>query len=265
MAKYFSITQKQDPSGIPLFDWIPASADTKIEDAAIDLKEKIDATLRMICRILDNAKTIPNKSELQQYFATRLKSAARALTQKDVPLTIGLVDLRSVQNEFVSDYGNILRKEYLKRLAVHCTIIGVIGLTIALLLYPFASKIPILRDYPVFTSIVQAAGLALFGNALSIWFVSVIANQAVDWSSLRFYDQSQLGPKTQLSLVAGITFILGLLLYKQALILGVGSYSLNSINTDPTVALIVGLLCGISQDSVTKLIVNKLEPAERTR
>jgi hypothetical protein len=253
-----------DPSEIPQFGWTPASAETKIDEAAIDLKEKIDATLRMICRVLENTKTVTNKSEVQKYYATRLMAAAQALTQENVSLPMGVVELRSVQNEFVSKYAPRLRKKYLHRLAINCIVIGIIGFVIAILLYPFG-KISVLENYPDFTRIVQTGGFALFGNAVSIWFVSVLANQTVDWVALRFYDQSQLGPKTQISLVAGITFILGLLLYKQALILGVGSYSLNSINTDATVGLVIGLVCGISQDRVTKLIVNNLEPAERTR
>src|SRR5262249_13786677 len=103
----------------------------------------------------------------------------------------------------------------------------------------------------------ESSAFILLGIAISMWISAILKNQTIGWDSLGFFDPAQFPPILRLILVCAIAFVLCMMLLIQWITLGVGPATLNNFPGYPLISIIIGLLCGLAEDRISKLVVSR--------
>ena len=112
--------------------------------------------------------------------------------------------------------------------------------------------------YPPLVDKIRAATFVLFGCCLSVWLASMLRNRQVRWANLTLFDPHGFSPTIRVILVCAITFVFCLLLMLDVVSIGFGGTQLKEFLNVPALAILVGLIGGLSEDAVTNLIVGRI-------
>jgi hypothetical protein len=103
------------------------------------------------------------------------------------------------------------------------------------------------------------AGLFLAaGNSLGIVFFAFARNLELRFDQLAKFDPANLDPVLRFALVWVITLVLALLLSPKVLVVALGSQILNDFMDTPLMSLLIGILCGYSDGTVSRLLAGVL-------
>jgi len=105
--------------------------------------------------------------------------------------------------------------------------------------------------------LVESAFFILLGISISMWVSAMIRNQTISWESLAFFDPAQFPPTFRMLLVCGLAFVLCTMLLVKLVTLGVGPQMLNDFPGNPLLSIIIGLVCGLAEDRVSKLVISR--------
>lgn len=239
MAKgYFQVSRDQTNKQDIHFQQITLQPQEAIPDDQLELRDKVDSSLTTI-RILFGAKD----AQFEQYFRPLLSLAQLGLVGSSANPALAQRALLSLQNEILVREGGVIKNEYMKRLGVRALWLGLIPVIVALGLQWIESQSP-------------AVGfLYLWAGCMAgVWLSFGTRNVVIKFEELGILEKDRLNPTIRLLFAGLLTIVIGLIIATQAVKLELGDLSTTKFVSDPSVALLIGAFCGISELALSSKI-----------
>jgi hypothetical protein len=248
VAKYYTVSRS--PTGDLVVTADP-SAPVPMPPKVVEFLGKIVATDDQVA----DEKVVTDSGRRQRYAAEILSYAQTGLEYGDVDTASVALDW--FQRRVTEQEGPFIRKRHLLATLGVAAVVGIPGAILAILLphlFPipgvFAGELDIVR-----------AGLWLaVGNALGVTFFAFLRNTELKFDQLSKFDPANLDPWLRFGLVWTITLILALLLLPKLIVVQLGNTPLNNFAKEPLMAIIIGILCGYSDNTVSNMIAGVLTP-----
>jgi hypothetical protein len=264
-ARYFEVFYGKDLKGRPeakqhmVFRAV-AAALHKMPHEALVVKAKIEDTLNRVTLVIKGPQSqAPFVEEIGGYARIGLEEGQFALA------TAGIA---SFQEEFARTAGVALRAQYIKSLAKLGALIGVPALLIAmfggLILGHFVDAGDLTDE--TMKANIQLARSGLFivvGLCIGAVLSAFIRNRQITFANVGYFDQDSLDSRLRFLFLGMLAAALAILLYKKWIVVGVAKdLLLNDFNNDPMIAVILGLVTGYAEPSVTKMVAGGLDAAK---
>ncbi|XZF14853.1 hypothetical protein ACTHGU_01845 [Chitinophagaceae bacterium MMS25-I14] len=237
----------------------------KPDDIIFSIKSDIDQVSELQQRLhLEIEKTLvvvrklfeKSPIELQQYFAQLLTLAQAGLVPENAQPAISLNALQQLKSEIVDIKSGEVKNSYFKNLGVQALWLGIPPLCIAFILKGLNYFIPN-QD--------SLSNLGIFANFIFVWCSSLLGiwisfgarKTILSFEELITIEEDRLEPKMRMLFSGSIALIFSLLFYKQAITINFGTVSSTSISNDAFVAMIFGVLLGLSEQILGKKITKK--------
>jgi hypothetical protein len=228
---YFVVSQDvANPRDIQ-FQQIPLAAGEAIPEDQLDLRDKIDSTLTTI-RLLFGEKD----KRFGHYFRPLLSLAQLGLVGASANPALAVRALSSLQNEILSREGGLIKNGYMKKLGGWA-----IGLALPALILSVIGRV---LDSP---SAVVGFPLLWVGCMAGVWLSFGARKVTLTFQELGMLEQDRLSPAIRLVFAGILTMAIGLLLATGTVLVQIGRLSSTDFESNAKVALLIGLLCGISE------------------
>lgn len=224
---------------------------TEVTDLQQRLHLEIEKTLVVIRKLFEHAPV-----DFQHYFNQLLGLAQAGLVPDNAQPGISLNALQQLKNEVVDRKSGAIKNGYFKSLGVQALYLGVPALALALLLKGF--------NY-VFPNEDSLANLAVFANFILVWCSSLLGiwisfgarKTTLSFEELTVIEEDRWEPRMRMIFAGTIAMIFSLLFYKEALTIDFGPVSSKAISKDAFVAMIFGVVLGLSEQILGKKITKK--------
>lgn len=266
-AKYFEVFYGNDLKGRPeatqdmVFRTVEATLHNMPHEALV-LKDRIEDTL--------NRVTSVTRGHQRATFIEQIGGYAR-IGLEEGQFELAASGIASFRDEFARTVGMVLRGKYIKTMATIGSLVGFSALLIALfgpfILAYFTDETTVAR--PDVKDSIQLATSALFivvGVCIGAVLSAFVRNRQIAFANIGYFDQDSFDPKLRYLFLGVLAAVLAILLYKNWIVVGVAKdLLLNHFNTDPTIAVILGLVTGYAEPNVTKMVTSGLEAAKVRR
>lgn len=190
------------------------------------------------------------KPQFRSYYARLFRLAQLGLEGDSVSPEIARSALLAVADNLIEDEAGRVKNEHLRLL----------GKTALVLSMPFVLLYLVLGFIPpdswaakaLLSVGIQRAVLASFmilwvGCFLGVWLSYGIRTSVPTLADLTTTDVDRLLPAIRLLFAGSLTMILGIMFLLGVIRISLGTYSITDFATNPTLAFLVGYLCGISE------------------
>jgi hypothetical protein len=99
-------------------------------------------------------------------------------------------------------------------------------------------------------------GIAFAPQSAPKVFIGMMANRTLTFDRITTFDPYYFPPGLRFLYIAVVSCVLLIALWFKFVMLGIGGYLLNSVETEPRVGLVIGLLCGVSEALVVELLLS---------
>lgn len=212
---------------------------------------EVERTLVVIRKLYES-----NEVELNHYFNQLLTLAQAGLVPDNAQPAISLNALQQLKNEVVDKKSGEVKNAYFKLLGRQAILCGVGPLTLALLIKLiryYAPRIPELNDLSIFANYLYI----WCGCMLGIWLSFGARKTVLTFEELTTIEEDRLEPTIRLIFTGAIAMLFGLLFYTNAITLSFGSITTTQISSDAFVAIIFGVILGLSEQVLGKKITKK--------
>jgi hypothetical protein len=227
----------------------------------LDIIRQIHSTNASIHSTLETVRRL----DLYPSFVEQLRIAGIYCLDSDSPdMTYGEFALLQVQQDFLSACGSLLRSVFIKKVSRCAAVVGIPAAAMSLvttIFWSYSNSIIKPLDWVIPENVARwTSGYAcvILGACIGVWLSYMLRNRTLSWSSLTLFDPDGLSPATRLAIVASITTILCILLGLNVIIIGVGNVQLGDYLDDHRIAILLGLIGGISEDAVTKIVIGRV-------
>lgn len=231
----------------------------------VEVRKALTVTTIVFDRRIGEAKRRGEYIRKLYYIATCGLASETGATQ-------ALSALESFREEFVSREADVVKNQYVRKLAI-CAALFALGF-FALHLFAqgppggfgtgLGSKWPQLASRVVTTladPMPQFLLLAV-GASAGTWLSFALRRPFLGFADLAVLEDDRLAPTARIAFVIGLTWVIGLLIHNKLVVLQVGGVSI-----DLAMALLLGLLCGISEralaGAVSKRASDILDPVAK--
>lgn len=112
------------------------------------------------------------------------------------------------------------------------------------------------------SNLILGYGLAIIGGAIGLLLTGFLRSREITYEGFDDIYRYGMRPGRYLLLITILALVLLIMLEFNVFILGVGSVVLNDISSNPLFGLLIGLLCSISEPIVSKMVIDRMKPAE---
>ncbi len=234
--------------------------DVPISDEKLDFKVEIDRTLTVMKVVLDtpasgwdrlvSGPTAPEdkKRKLSKYILD-LAGICHVGLEHDQPTHVKFAkkSLESFRDEFVAREARSVKNRYLRRLGVRCLVVFVA----ACVGYYFArnSQMQVFHYFRNFWLLVA-------GSAIGAWLSFALRKVILSFLDLAALEEDNLDPSIRVLFVTGLTIVVGLLFWTEAVTVGIGKFSSGFVSNG-TYALLAGLLLGIAERTMATTVFKR--------
>ncbi|MGN7713712.1 hypothetical protein [Agrobacterium radiobacter] len=243
-AKYFEISRSD--SGELVAKVSRQSADQPIPTDAIAFLQRLefaDSQVRDPKVVADEKQRALFAVETQSYGQTGLQYG---------DLNAATEALKWFEQRVADQVGPDIRRRHLVETIKVALIVGVPALIFALLIPHVKDCLP--NQGGIEITMLQAGSLMATGNALGIVFFAFFRNLELKFDQLAKFDPARLDPILRFTMVWIITVIFAILLVPGVLQIGLGGQLLNDYLQKPLMAIIIGILCGYSDTTISNLL-----------
>jgi hypothetical protein len=184
-------------------------------------------------------------------------------------LNVANEGLTSFQARFARNEGTRLRATYIRQMLRIGRYVGGPALLLGWVLWVITDGLS-LKIANIFSMKEEAAHFALIilssalfvlaGICLGATLSAYLRNRRVGFDNIGYFDTDDFDPALRYTFLAVVAAVLGLLLYKGWLIVGITQQLvLNSFTSDPGIAIIVGVITGYAEPNITRLVTVSLE------
>jgi hypothetical protein len=224
------------------------------------LRRDYEVTMRVLRR-----SDVPD-NEYTTLVSELVRGAEVGLRGPHYSLQSGRDQLNNVQNELLGR-ARSNRDAYLWRLFFIGGILAIAALALAGVLYfvvpQYLKDADIAAAYKSALAWIVPLCLLLPGDVLGVVFIGMVANRTLTFDRITTFDPYYFPPGLRFLYIAVVSCVLLIALWFKFVMLGIGGYLLNSVETEPRAGLVIGLLCGVSEALVVELLLSRLKPVER--
>lgn len=237
MSKGAFIVARDPNNNKDILFQITATASSVPKDQ-MKLKEEVEKTLVVLREILEGDK-------FEQYFDQALSLSQAGLVGDAASPDAALSTLWQLQDQVVANEAGRIKNEYMKKLGKSALELGVPVSLLATCLYYFT-------DWELVTFL-----FLWCGSLVGTWISFGTRKNILKFADLNILEEDRLDPSIRLIFAGLLTLIVGLFLTTHAFIIKVGQMTTEQIGSDLKVALLIGVLCGISEKVLPSKISQK--------
>lgn len=252
VAKFYVVWR--NPSG----EMVAKASGKDITPEALGLLEQIEFAEAQVSN-----KSVVLDDKLRKLYQVELLSYAQTgLEHGDV--ATGRAALSWFESRVADEQGPALRRRHIVATLVMAAVIAGPATLVALALphvTPSDTSFPYLKEI----TLLQTALWMLVGNSLGVTFFAFVRNLDLRFDQLSKFDPAKLEPWLRFLLVAVTTAIFAVLLAAGVLQVGIGGKLLNDFESQPLLCVVVGILAGYSDTTITALLTGTLKPDAKTQ
>jgi hypothetical protein len=228
---------QQDPRDIHFESIAPDSPEEQLR-----LKDDVEQALIVLRGLFPDGK-----GRFEDYFRPLLSLAQCGLVGDAANTGVAARALASLKAEVTAREGGTVKNRYMKTLGLRAALVGGPTLVLALVLLHFAPRYGILANFLVLWS----------GCMAGVWLSFGARKATFRFEDLHIPEQDRLEPMIRLFFAGFLTVILALLFSVGAVSVTLGSITTSSINSQFRVALLVGMLCGFSEQILSSKVAKQ--------
>jgi hypothetical protein len=157
--------------------------------------------------------------------------------------------LAALQMEFEYREGAIVKNTYLRRLLFYSVSAVLLVLSMYIAVRRYAP-----HDWVVYYF--RNFFLLIAGSSFGTWLSFSIRRVQLRFFELAVLEEDRLDPGIRLLFVCGLTFTIGLLFWLEVVVINIGRFDTNFINSG-TKAILIGLLCGIAEKGLSTAVSHR--------
>jgi len=212
-------------------------------ETQLKLKSEVESTLSLL-RVLYAA----DKASLRIFLRQLISLAQAGLVGSHAQPEVAMRALASLRADVVAREGGRIKNRYMRELGRYA--LAFCG-------------IPLL-SYVVFSLVAPEQHLAGFmllwvGCMAGVWLSYGYRKTTIGFADLAIPESDRLDPPLRLFFAGLLTLVFGILLYKNVVSIEIAGFKTQDIGGDPAVALLIGVLCGISELVLPAKVAKKAE------
>lgn len=204
-------------------------------------------------------EVVPDPAQRTQFAFELLSYAQTGLQHGD--LTAAGEALRWFETRVADQIGPDIRRKHLLETLKIGAAVGLPALAVSIIIPHIKTWIP--QQFSNEIQMLQAGLLMAAGNSLGIVFFAFFRNLELKFDQLAKFDPAKLDPKLRFTMVWIVTMIFAVVLASDVLQVGLGGQLLNEFLEIPLMALIVGILCGYSDTTISNLLAGVFDRPEK--
>lgn len=207
-----------------------------IPEEQLQLRDEIDQALTVIRMLFPD-----NNSQFEEYFRPLLSLAQTGLVGESADARLASRALLTLKNEIVAREGGRIKNQYMKKLGIYAFCMALPTVIIGVCLY---------KIYPVLN--VLTSFLFLWSGCLAgVWLSFGARKIFIKFEDLNILEKDRLNPIIRLVFTGLLTLIIGLLLSTKAIVINIGGITTENITSNIQIAMLIGLLCGFSEQALS--------------
>ena len=228
---------KQNPRDIH-FELV-ADGPVPVPEEQIRLRDGIDQSLMVLRMLFPD-----NDIRFNEYFRPLLSLAQAGLVGENPQPEVSIRALVALKQEITAREGGRVKNQYMKSLGKNAVVIAAPTLLIAVILR---------WQFPQFHQITNFF-LLWSGCMAGVWLSFGARKTFFNFEDLHIPEQDRLEPLVRLIFAGLLTTIIGLLFSTKAVVVSIGAITTDQINESDRVALLIGMLCGFSEQVLSSQI-----------
>lgn len=221
------------------FQQIELNAGEVIPDDQLALRDKVDSTLTTIRILFED-----HSERFEEYFRPLLSLAQLGLVGQSANPALSLRALDSLKSEIVLREGGAIKNGYMKKLGLSSLALGLPALFFGIVIQNYATDLIALGSFFFLWA----------GCMAGVWLSFGARKIQISFEELGILEQDRLSPPIRLVFAGLLTIIIGLLIATKALTLQLGDFTTANLASDIKVQLLIGLLCGISEQALSSKV-----------
>ena len=210
-----------------------------IPDDQLELRDKIDSALTTIRILFED-----QRERFEEYFRPLLSLAQLGLVGNSANPALSQRALDSLKFEIVSREGGTIKNGYMKKLGLASLILGLPAVFLGILIRNFAPDLNTLESF-----------LFLWTGCMAgVWLSFGARKIQINFEELGILEQDRLNPSIRLIFAGLLTLIIGLLIATRTLVLQLGDFTTANLTSDIKAQLLIGALCGISEQALSSKV-----------
>ncbi|MBN9439497.1 hypothetical protein [Bosea sp. (in: a-proteobacteria)] len=227
------------------------------------LENPVPPDVRVFLDRLENAcrkvgLLVKGEAARKHHFAALESHAKHGLEEGQI--SNAMLALGHFEAEFVAEEGPAIRKRHLIA-TLRTALWVVVGVILLKSLLPHAVQLlaAYLPGLAVANSFMATVMFLAIGVCLGVVFFAFVRNLTLSFDSLGNFDAAHLSPWLRFTLVGVITALLCILMSAGLLRPEINDLKLYEYRSDVYAALLVGILCGYSDTTITQLLTGVLD------
>ncbi len=212
-----------------------------IPEDQIALKEEVEKCLTSI-----NILFPEGDKRFDEYFRSLLSLARVGLVGPTAQPEVANRALIGLKNDITAREGGKVKNQYMKRLGGQALLVGLPALLTAIALYHYQQR-----------AVVTYFLFLWSGSMAGIWLSFGARKTVVKFEDLHILEDDRLEPLIRLFFAGLLTLLIGLLFSTKTVIINLGAVTTEQINTNVRVALIIGTLCGFSEQALSSRVLKQ--------
>ncbi len=207
-----------------------------IPEDQLELRDQVDKALTVIRMLFEDDSVL-----FEEYFRPLLALSQLGLVGDTANPSLAMRALRTLKEEIVSRQGGRIKNKYMIQLGKYSLLFGLPPLVFGIFARQYFSSINAISSFMFLWA----------GCMAGVWLSFGVRKIALSFDELHIMEKDRLNPVVRLIFAGLLTVVIGLLLTTGAIVMEMGSLSTKSFYSSTQVALLVGLLCGLSEQGLS--------------
>ncbi|WP_137179229.1 hypothetical protein [Roseomonas sp. AR75] len=245
--------------------------DSQLSDAEAQLAAEVRKAVTVVSIVFLDRTSMEQQRRRGEYITELCRIASNGL-QSPASAPTGLKELQAFREAFVDREATAVKNRYVRNLGLK-----VAGVCAALLfLFLLAVAVEARPGLGLATSLLGAPVASRFGEMITplpsflllgvgacigTWLSFALRRPNLSFEQLSLLEEDRLAPLPRILFVAGLTFVVGMLLYSNLISITIGEVAVDVGDADARlpVALALGLLCGIAERALAGVVRSRAE------
>lgn len=242
-----------DEAAVDIYFGVPDTVPQPPPKDQFELQQEIAKVLRTVQLLYGQPIGNPNgrcKPPFRSYYARLFRLAQLGLEGDQVSPEIARSALSAVVDNLIEDEASRVKNDHLKLLGKTALALSLPFVLVYLVLGfipPESWQTRALLSVGIERGVLASFMILWIGCFLGVWLSYGIRTSVPTLADLTVTDVDRLLPAIRLLFAGSLTMILGIMFMLGVVRISLGTYSITDFATNPTLAFLVGCLCGISE------------------
>ena len=206
------------------------------------LRDEVDSALTVLRSIFP-----PNGARFEEHFRQLLALAQAGLVGETANPDVASRALKGLKEDITAREAGRIKNQYLRKTGIFALIaIGVLSAIIALL-----------RAWKPTPAMATNLLLLEIGAMAGVWLSFGTRKALLKFEDLGVLEEDRLDPMVRLVFAGLLTLIIALTFALRVVVVTMGAIRTDQIVDDPLVALLIGMLCGVSEKALSSNVTKQ--------